>query len=62
MTDTQSKQGAVAAATNGGDEIATSVEHGTAAFASVDSGSTSSVENLPLFSDTKVQFIFLCKH
>ena len=60
MTDTQSEQGVVAAATNGDDEIAASVEHGTAAIAGVDSGSTSSVENLPVFGDTKVWFMFLC--
>jgi len=61
LPDTQSRQRAVAAAANGDNESETSVEHGIAAVADVNSGNTSSAENLPVSGDMKVRFMLLCR-
>jgi len=54
--DTQSKQVAARSEADGDDNNSASVGHA----AGFDSGSTSSVENLPVSSDSKVRLIYVC--
>jgi len=57
LPDTQSKDSVVVAYANGDNENTVSVEHGLAAAAGRDTSSTSSTENLPVFTDIKVIFM-----